>query len=188
MGELRDQREALQVRVQSPDGNLRAILKGGQFQSLGFRPGTYRRYRDPELERQLSRLATLLYTAHAKATGELKDRAGLRSYRDPAKARDETERRYLERVGSFTATGAGPLDLVRLRTTGMLNWRCRIRPGTLTALREDDFVAEVSAAATAVRTDIDRRLIEIKDDCFDLRLDDAQRRLDATRRHLASVR
>lgn len=169
MGEIRDRREALTVRAESPDGGIRAILTGGRFQTLGFRPGRYHRYREPELEHQLARLATLLFTGHSRGMRMIKERAGVRSYDDPAMAVDATERRYLEAVRSFTATGAGRLDLVRVQTVGMLRWRCRIRPGTVTTLSEDEFVAEATAAATAARANVSRQIARIKDECFDLK-------------------
>lgn len=169
MGEIRDRRDALTVRVESPDGGIRAILKGGSFQSLGFRPGRYRDYREPRLEHQLSRLATLLFTGHSRGMRLIKEQAGVRSYSDPAMAIDETERRYLEGIRSFTAIGAGSLDVVRVRTVGMLDWRCKVRPGSVARLSEDEFAAEATAAAHAVRLEISRQITRIKDDCYGLR-------------------
>ncbi|MEV0649461.1 hypothetical protein AB0I28_29810 [Phytomonospora sp. NPDC050363] len=172
MGEVADRLAALTVRVSSPDGNVRATVKAGLLESVRFRPGAYADYTEDGLAWQIGRAATLLYVGHERGVAQIMREAGLNRRKDPAQARDEAERRYLEKVFTIPATATGPRGQVRLSTVGMLSWACRIKTGALALLREDEFVAEAGATAGEIlrRTAYEAALL--KDECFGLNLPD----------------
>lgn len=152
MGQLYDQLTGLTVTVTSPDGNIKATIKGGRLESARFRPGTYQRYDERGLEHQLARLCTLAYTGYRRGTDKIHADNGMNVRRDPSEAADQAEREYIERVHSITVVGAGPSNLVRFKTAGMMNWRCRIADGTVGWLKEGEFVREGSSAIDEVLT------------------------------------
>lgn len=150
MGQLYDQLTGLTVTVTSPDGNVRAVVKGGQLERAQFRPGSYQGYSERNLEHQLVRLCTLAYTGYQRGSDRVHAEHDMVVLRDPEQARDQAEREYIERVHSITVVGAGPSRHVRFKTSGMMNWQCRIADGTLASLTEDQFLQEGSSAIQEV--------------------------------------
>ncbi|HEY8471739.1 MAG TPA: hypothetical protein VIL37_03780 [Natronosporangium sp.] len=130
----------------SPDGNITAELRAGEPRQLSFRPAAYESYTESALAHQLSRLGELLYVGHERAVRRVMDDVGLHRPTDPAEARDETQRRFLQELRKISATGKGPQGLVRFEVAGMASWHCEITTGTLHQLTEPEFVAEATAA------------------------------------------
>jgi hypothetical protein len=147
VGRLADRLAALAASVTSPDGNLHARSRGGDFADLAFGPGAYERYTERDLEHQLARTASLLYVAHDRGVQQAMEEAGLRRTTEPLRARDESQRRYLEAAQKISVEGSGSRGLVRFEIAGMASWRCRISDGALQQLTEQEFVAEVAGAA-----------------------------------------
>ncbi|GLZ77136.1 hypothetical protein Afil01_19430 [Actinorhabdospora filicis] len=185
MGELADRLARVTVQVTSPDGNLRARVRGRRFETVELRLGSYRRYRERELEHQLARTATLLFTGRERAVAQIIADAGLRRRTDPADARDPAQRRYLDLIRTMPVVGTGPGERVRFRSAGMIEWTCRIEDGTLRRLDEAEFATEtVGAAADFLR----RRAHETrlaKDECYGLAIPALTREREARARSLA---
>jgi hypothetical protein len=150
VGRLADRLAALSVGVSSPDGSIQAAARAGEFAGITFSPEAYVRYTEADLAHQLARTATLLYIGHERAVQQAMEEVGLRRVTEPAQARDEPQRRFLEAVQKIFVIGSGSRELVSLETTGMVSWQCRIAAGTLQQLAEWELVAEVTEAARAV--------------------------------------
>ncbi|MGH8793740.1 MAG: hypothetical protein ACRDXX_13995 [Stackebrandtia sp.] len=147
MGRVADKLNALTVDVTSPDADIQARLKAGQLEHLRLRPGAYDSYAERDLERQLARTAVLLYVGHERGVRRVLDQTNLHFPTEPSQARNEAQRRYLEKERTISVCGSTPRELVRFKINGMAAWRCRIADGALQELTESAFVAEVCAAA-----------------------------------------
>ncbi|ADD42699.1 hypothetical protein [Stackebrandtia nassauensis] len=150
MGVVAGQLAALTVTVSSPDARMRATVTAGKPRSFGFRPNTYRFYTEDRLGHQLARLATLAYIGHQRGVDRIHAENDMTVIRDPRQARDPAEATFVERSNSITVAGVGARKMVRFKTTGMLNWQCRIAEGTVRRLSEKEFVSEVSLAVNDV--------------------------------------
>lgn len=186
MPDLAERLTSITVTVTSPDANLRARIRGRRFAGLEFRPGAYDRYTETDLAHQLARTATLLFVNRDRAVARLTEEAGLTRRREPGDARDDAERRYLERVFSLPVVGTGPDERVRFKTNGMARWECRIERGTLRRLDEAEFVAETSGAVADLLWRARKETLLLKDECFGLDIPEyareRQRRTEATHR------
>ncbi|HIW63166.1 MAG TPA: hypothetical protein H9881_11960 [Candidatus Stackebrandtia excrementipullorum] len=169
MGIVADRLKALTVRVTSPDGNIQGLLNGRDMR-IRFRPGTYHQYGEELLEHQLSRLFTLTATGYRRGHGHIMSEVDLISITDPADANSDAQRRYLEAVPELVVTGATTDGLVRIRCVGMRDWRCRIRPGTIAALEESQFVTETETAIQSLLTHYRREIMFLKDRCYNLQI------------------
>lgn len=162
MGRLAERLAALTVSVSSPDGNIQARSRAGELAEITFSPEAYPRYGETELAHQLARTATLLYVGHERAVQQTMEEVGLRRATDPAHARDESQRRFLEAVQKISVTGSGSRELVTFEIAGMASWQCWVAAGTLQQLPEWEFIAEVTEAARAVlqRTSLEKAYLK----------------------------
>lgn len=167
MGIVADRLKALTIRVTSPDANIQGKLNGRDVR-IQFRPDTYRDYDDPRLAHQLSRLLTLMATGYRRGHRQIMDEVELTSVTNPDDARSEAQRRYLEEVARLVVVGATSSGLVRVKSTGMRNWECRIADGTIAYLTENDFVAETEAAIQVLLRNYRREITFLKDRCYGL--------------------
>lgn len=167
MGLVADELEALTVRVSSPDGNIQGELKGRAVR-FAFRPGTYRNYREADLEHQFARLMTLLSTGYRRGHGQVMSRHGFTSIVKPSDTEDAGTRQYLDGMVNMRLSGATSKRLLRLRCTGMRDWRCRIAEGALGKLSQSELVAEAEAAVLALIDDYLEQRLFLKDEVFGL--------------------
>ena len=174
------------VTVTSPDANLRARVRGRRLAGLEFRPGAYERYSATDLAHQLARTATLVFVNRDRAVAQLTGEAGLTRRKDPGDARNEAERRYLERVFALPVVGVGPDERVRFKANGMARWECRIERGVLRRLDEAEFVAETVGAVGDLLRRARHETLLLKDECFGLGVPEyvreRKRRAEAARR------
>jgi hypothetical protein len=166
VGEVAERLAGLTVTRTSPDGNISARIQNGQLVELELRLGSYERYAERDLAHQLARTATLLYIGHEQEKRRLVEAAGLHQPTDPAQARDEAQRRFLEAVRAITVTATGPRGIVTFDIHGMADWHCWIQPGSLQWISQQDFVAEVSAAAADLLGQSRFEKILLKNECF----------------------
>lgn len=167
MGQVADGLEALTVRVASPDTNIQGELKDRRVR-FAFRPGSYRTYREPDLEHQFARLLTLMSTGYRRGHRQIMSESGFTGIVDPGDVDDEATRRYLKGMADLRTTGATSRKTIRFRATGMREWQCRIAEGTLARLPEKQLVSEAEAAIQALINDYLKLRLFLKDECFDL--------------------
>lgn len=116
----------------------------------------------------MSRLLTLMSTGYRRGHGKIMEEANLVSVIDPKDARSEAQRRYLEGVKSLVVVGRTQQGMVRVKSTGMRNWECRIAEGTVDYLDEAGFVEEAEAAIRSLLSNYRREIMFLKDRCYGL--------------------
>ncbi|GAA4907801.1 hypothetical protein LX16_3160 [Stackebrandtia albiflava] len=129
--------------VRSPDGNLGATVTGDEVKGVSFLPFTYRAYSEPELERQLTQLARLVWVSRLRARRAAKQAAlGYgRELRD-REAETPAERRLWEaRDNTHIETRSAN---VIIRVGGGTDWRIRLRRGTVQSVPEAEFLPELA--------------------------------------------
>jgi len=168
VGVLAEQMERLVVRVASPDGGISAVLAHPLRLDLTFTPGSYRRYREDALERQLAAVATSLWTGYRRGfLAALSEALG-----EPARGdgsgpdTDPLRRRYREAVASIVASGQSPSGRVRATTRTLARWDVEVRPGTVEAMDEEEFRQELLTVARATVDDFLDQVRELKDEYY----------------------
>lgn len=166
MTALAERVESMVVRAASPDGRLQAKISGGHDIAIGFRPGTYRDYRDGELARQLAQLLTSLYSGYeAGFRKALSDTLG-RPVASDQEQWDAVRRRFHAARCEVVAYGRSPGGQVGAKSTGLRQWDFRIKDGTVGQLGEDQFLAELDSAVNAVRCDDILRVSRLRSEIY----------------------
>ncbi|GAB3261991.1 hypothetical protein [Kineosporia babensis] len=167
MGELADRLASMRVSVTMPDQGMSAELLGSSQVTARIQEGLYTRSRDADLEWRLTTLAGLLWVARtreyrrifADVTGQASAGAARPiSPRDIAFAQERDE---------IVAAGSSADGRVALQTTGMLQWRATVEPGTLRQLDEAEFLAGVGQAAGALIRDHADAVAALKNKHYD---------------------
>jgi hypothetical protein len=169
MGVLTDRLDQLVLTIQSADGQISATLSNRDQVELSFTPGAYRRYDEPTLAYQLTRLAAAM-----RVESRRRCRAALRDATGPP-FREETvghasmsypEHRAMAALEVEAWSGSG---CVGFWTRGMTHWNATIAPGTLRVLTQHEFAAEVMEAVRTLLTDYRRQALRLTDPPFDRR-------------------
>ncbi len=168
MGVLAEQMERLVVRVTSPDGCINATLAHPLQLDVTFVPGSYGRYREDGLERQLAAVATSLWTGHRRGfLSALSEALGEPARGDGAESdTDPLSRRYREAMASVVASGQAPSGRIRATTRTLVRWDFEIRPGTVDTLGAEEFRQELLTAGRAALDDFLTQARELKDECY----------------------
>lgn len=152
MESVGDLLRSMKVTVVSPDKKIQGTLHGQKDLSLGFRPGTYARYSERDLEHQCGQLGTLVWTGYRRGYNKVIREAGLEPIVEPEHHWDMRKRRYHEIRRQIEGTGTSTNGRIRVRTAALLRWYFRIPDGTIATLSEEEFVQEaLSAVNAAVR-------------------------------------
>jgi hypothetical protein len=170
VGVLAERMERLVVRVQSPDRYISAVLSHPLHLDVTFTPGTYRRYREHALERQLDVVATRLWTGHRRGyLHALSEALGEpdRGERDQdAMDIDPHSRRYQEAAASIVARGESPGRDIHVTTTALVRWEFAISTGTVHRVGEDQFRRDLVIAARSVLDGYLAQVRELKNEHF----------------------
>lgn len=166
MGVFAERMKTSRLRVTSADGDIAATMTGGNRVEVTFRHGAYRHYDDTELARQLRGLISNLFerrlTARLAALSEAFGRT--MTSMDGDGPFDTRTAQFQRRRDALTATGRSPRGCVAVRNTGGTAWQVRLKPGTVEALDETDFVREFLGAVAATRRDQAAKTVAIKAD------------------------
>ncbi|MFD0559945.1 hypothetical protein FB566_0598 [Stackebrandtia endophytica] len=163
MSIVADRLNALTVRVQSPDRNITAQMRGRSDLSLTFAAGSYATYDEESLAAQLSRLATSLWIGLQRGTDEALKGTDVEAVRTPDDAWDEDSRKFLKARREVVGNGRSPGNCVKVETVGMRDWRIRIRPGTLATYHETELIGELLTAVVAARNDYTIQVEELSE-------------------------
>jgi hypothetical protein len=154
VGELADRVDTMVIRASTPDGGITAELRGRDQLSLSFSDGLYRLFDDDaELSRRLAIVANLLWVArtreyrriYADVTGD--DSTG------ETLAISERDIAWRTERDDLVATGRSTDGRVTVHFVGMRQWQVTIRPGTVRALDEQQFIRSAGEAAGALIRD-----------------------------------
>lgn len=167
MTTLSDKIDNMTIRVTSPDGNIMAKLHNLYSVRISFRPGSYPSYDADGLTSQLAALLTTVWETRRTTVRDLfADDGGLEPLREPHW--DANRRRFREGLRNLRLRGASIGGLVKVRSTGMASFECRIKPGSLDSLTENQFVAEFNTALRALEADRRHQTAKLKDQHFDM--------------------
>lgn len=147
MSELRTRLNELTVRALSPDGRVRALLKGRRQPVISFADrDDYGKYRDAAaLAGEVSGALERAFKGRDDGRKMIVDKYS-RLERDESEHWNATVRRMYTELHSTTVTGHSSGDTIRVDTKGMRSFRVRIKPGTLDAMTPEQFCAEVNIA------------------------------------------
>lgn len=170
MGIVADHLDSLTVRVTSPDNQIMAQLANRTQVAFEFRPDRYRGYDERTLELQLAKTCRLLWVGYTRGYATVMESVGLNFKTKPQQAKTPAERRFLTERTQVVAIGATDKRQVRIKTIGLINWEFRIVDGTIKELSESDFLAELHTAGRTLMRDFNKKMVFLKDDCYDMGL------------------
>ena len=166
MGIVAEQLEGLTVTAVSPDGRITARVSKRSSLSLKFQDGSYQQYSTESLEHQLSRTATTLWVEWQRGYAETMKRLDLRPLTKELAVDEATRRFFIERV-DITGHGMSGGKVVQAKTRGLKEWEFRIKPGSLAALPEQEFIGEALSAGAKARNAYMAKLETLKRRLFD---------------------
>ncbi|MGH8791727.1 MAG: hypothetical protein ACRDXX_03670 [Stackebrandtia sp.] len=167
MGVIADRLDRMTVKVTSPDGHIKGKLADRDQVSVRFRPGSYVYYTEQALERQLSRLGTLLWTGYQRGYLTVVTEAGGEVLRGPQDAWDASSREFLARRRDVKVECHSPDRTIQLRTVGLSEWTTRIAPGTLDWLSEAGFLEALHAVVPVTVGRYFQKVEALKYECFE---------------------
>ncbi|MBN1170985.1 MAG: hypothetical protein JXA67_02320, partial [Micromonosporaceae bacterium] len=146
---ISDYLDKMVVTALSPDRNIRARISDYTNVELGFRPNVYDRYSESDLSHQLARLGLLTWVSYHRGRTEAYQKSQGLSADELAEAEkpspDGRRQRYEKTLNEITGVGVSAGRVVRIRTTGMMQWEVDLKPGALRQLTEDRFLAEAQS-------------------------------------------
>lgn len=167
MGELSERLDRLAVQTWSPDGNICAEARGEYQISVRFAAGTYRTYTESTLGQQLGRLGALVWTRYRREYTEIMETF---LEEEPLPREDPEDRRFRERLEQLHLAGASADGRIGIRSRALVHWELTIAPGTLRALTEPEFLAQLDGAVREVVADYRARLILLTHEVYDIGL------------------
>jgi len=138
---------ALRVRVTLPSGVLSAELRGRSEVTLTFEPPSYYRFSEDALEDSLGNIGRLLCAARVRAYYEQLTAEYGREILGESEPLNQSDVDYRQARSELAVTGRSSDGRIELSTRGMHNWKAAIAPGTLSALKEEEFCERFAEAA-----------------------------------------
>ncbi|WP_213455501.1 YbaB/EbfC family nucleoid-associated protein [Rhizomonospora bruguierae] len=153
------------VRVTSPDQRITGELVGGSTITIRFATGAYRRYREPDLERQLVAVAMLLIVGRERLSREVwAATTGAPAPDDGGEG--ERSRRFRQLRAAMYVEGTSPGGLVRITATGLREWTVTVATGAIATTPEPEFAVELRGAVADFVGAYARGMAALKQDCF----------------------
>lgn len=159
--------DGITVTVTSPDGNIECDLTDGRNVVVGFAPGSYRRYQEAELARQLGRVLSSLWVAHRRAHLTVLNESSGCAVRGSGSRIDRSSREFTEARETVRAAGRSESGRIVMSSTGLTRWEVRIRPDTVRQVNEEVFLNDLWTGFLAVMSDYRRQLAEVRRQIFD---------------------
>jgi len=150
------------VRVTSPDGRVRAELRGRRVAVSFASAEAYSGYRDATvLASQVSAVLTSAYAAADRGRRRLVDEHTSLHVEDGPHW-DPGRRRLHEEWDALQAVGESSGGRVRVTVVGLREWRVAIVAGTLQRLNAARFLGELDAAVSDARRAYAEALYDLK--------------------------
>ncbi|CAM3280737.1 hypothetical protein [Stackebrandtia soli] len=145
MGEFGRRLDDLTIRALSPDGRIRAVLRGRGQAVVSFAdPEDFYDYNDADrVCDQVSELLDRVYDGLKRGRAELVAKH-TRLEPNTGPHWDVRVRRMREELDGLTVDGEAQGDAVRVRTVGLRSWRVRIRPGMYENMTAEQFCRAVN--------------------------------------------
>jgi hypothetical protein len=166
MPDFGDQIAAIVVRATSPDHGIHAEVRGRDEVTIRLASGAYRSYNESALARQLCQVGTLLWIRHRRAYLEtVEDYLG--GLVDDG-YENANQREFWRRLEQLPVIGTSARRCLTLRSRALVSWEVEIAPGTIRALRETEFLEELSSSVRAALADYRARVTLLTDELLDL--------------------
>lgn len=175
MGLVSDRLDKMITEVSSPDQQMSATISERDRVELRMRPGAYQRYDERGLAHQLGRLASLAWVEYRRGYLRVVSEATGQPAGDNQTEHDSRRREFQRARAEVSAVGASPSGHIRVVSQGLVHWQVTIRDGALRQLDEERLLAEISTAVQALLTDYYLKMVRLKDEFFDLRLQEGHR-------------
>ncbi|MFD0557786.1 hypothetical protein FB566_3072 [Stackebrandtia endophytica] len=160
-----DMMDRLDLKVHSPDTNLRARLSRRTDLDISFVPRTYESYSDWALSQQLAAVAKLLWVGRRRASLMARKEALGESAADRfEEPRYPEEREFFDKRARIQATGTSANEWVTMTTVGWTHWRVDLAPRTVRTLSEQQFCAEVVSVFSPLLADYRAQLAILLDE------------------------
>jgi hypothetical protein len=143
MGELAGRLQGIVIEATSPDGLIRARVRGRLDLDLEFGGRAYGSYPAAELARQLGQLATLTWTRYHREYLEVENAFLEWSVQE----KDAHDRQFEERAEQLLVEVSAPGGSVAARSRALVRWDFTLAPDVQRRLTEQQFVGEVLAVA-----------------------------------------
>jgi hypothetical protein len=166
VGVLSDRLDRMRVVVTVSSGEITGELRNRTDVRVWFAAGSYRRYHERDLERQLASLAKLLWAGRMKEYYAAASEAFGRAATGEPWALTPRDNRYYAARAEIVARGSSTDGRVRVAVQGMRLWTVRIADGTIRALSEEAFAACLRDAAADLIRDQLRQIQLLKDECY----------------------
>jgi hypothetical protein len=166
LGRLVDRLEDLAVEAVSLDGKIRASVRGRCRVTVGFAPWSYGSYAEPDLGHQLAHLASLLWTRYRRDYTEIVDAF----LEEPVHVEDDDDRRFAERLARLRVSGRSTKGRISVDSRALVRWEVAVAAGTVRALGEDEFLAELASAVDDVLADYRAQLVLLTDEIYGIGL------------------
>jgi hypothetical protein len=171
MGELAERLSLLSVNTRSPDGGLEAAVHGRRELRIAFAGDAYQGYRAAELARQLESLAAVLWSRYRRRYLHI-----VASWDDEEETTPtDADREFQRRLEQLEVSGVSPHGWVSVRSRALVSWHVQITDEPVGSLAEQEFLAELQSAVTAVLADYDAQVILLTDEIYDIGLPRAMR-------------
>jgi hypothetical protein len=179
VGQLAERLSQVSAEARSPDGGLWATFHGRDDLRTGFAPGAYRRYSSAGIERQLGALAAVLWARYRREYLEV-----VAAWADAGADSDQSaeDRLFRQSLEQLEVAGTSPGQWVTVTSRALTSWDFRLKPATLRALPEHEFLAETTGAVTALLVDHRAKTILLTDEVYDIGLPRSMREAGAQRR------
>lgn len=163
MGAVADQLDAVEVRVFSPDGNIKGRLAGGNEVDIRFKSDEYYRSVPAEsLGHQLGRVLTLLAVGRIRQRHEILEAADFEVYSDRKPHWDARVRRFHEKRAQVKAMAHSPRKHIAIATLGLREFKVRFDSGLTRKLDKAEFVSEFQGAVSALVSAYSEQMSELK--------------------------
>lgn len=158
-----EQLNAMIIRVTSSDGAIQAKLRHESDIALRFLGDAFHRFEESDLEHQLGRVLTQLAVGWIKGRRQILEHAGLDLYDEKHPHWDARRREFERERDQLTVQAASPDGRVKVGTRGMSQFKVAIKPGTIAATDEHEFIAQLKGAVAQLTTDYTEALQDLRE-------------------------
>jgi hypothetical protein len=161
--------DRITVNVSSPDQQISVRLSKVDQVELTFRRGTYRRYDELSLGRQLGQLATSTWLESRRAYRQaLYQETGIKISGDERPGSPKLAE-YRRAQADLAVSGISPGEWVRVASRGLVRWEVTVSDGTCARLTEAEFVSEAGGAVQSLLKDYYEKSADLQERLFGLR-------------------
>jgi hypothetical protein len=158
--------ERMAVRVEAPSRSVSAELRGRNDIIVSFAPGFYQRAGEHEMQAQLEQVGRLLWASWMREYQRIVSDEHGQTYEE-SRPLSHLDYEFIDKRANLVAEGRSGDGRIQISVRGMQDWKVRVAPGALSAMREDEFAAQVAVAAQGLIDDQRTKIRELKVTTYD---------------------